>query len=135
MTMPYGISFCIDLSLIEMPFSIPFSGKVVLVLAPGIPVMKSTLYPLSFQDAILSSKVFFPRPLSDGFPPTPYTITASALLSISGIQPREVWNVVLVLFSDVTLPTAQADTSSTDAARFMIVLTLFMNCHLKRGCG
>ena len=35
MTMPYGISFGIDLSLIEMPFSIPFSGKVVLVLAPG----------------------------------------------------------------------------------------------------
>ena len=43
----------------------------------------------SFQDFTRSSKDSL-RDLSEGFPPTPYTITASALLSIEGFHSREV---------------------------------------------
>ena len=43
----------------------------------------------TFQDFTRSSKDSL-RDLSEGFPPTPYTITASALLSIEGFHSREV---------------------------------------------
>src|SRR5690554_3664172 len=35
MTMPYRITILCHLSFIEMPFSVPFAGKIILVFTPG----------------------------------------------------------------------------------------------------
>jgi hypothetical protein len=57
-----------------------------------MPVMKWVMYPRSFHERILSS---MERPEgAPGLPPTPYTITASALLSMVGRHALPVWKVV-----------------------------------------